>query len=107
MPLYVYQGLNTGETFELEQRISEAALTHNPTTGEPVKRLIGRPAIAFKGSGFYANDSKSSSSGGSSSVTKTEPSGDAKVEKTADSSTKSSDAPSSSPSAPAPTSSTE
>ncbi len=70
MPVYLYQGLTSGETFSLEQRISEAALTHHPQTGEPVKRLIGKPAIAFKGSGFYANDSKSSSS--SKSETKTE-----------------------------------
>ena len=60
MPTYVYQGLTTGITFELEQRITESALTHHPETDEPVKRLIGRPAISFKGSGFYANDSKSS-----------------------------------------------
>jgi putative FmdB family regulatory protein len=66
MPIYVYQGLTSGDTFELEQRISEAALTTHPTTGEPVKRLIGRPAISFKGSGFYANDSKSSATGNSS-----------------------------------------
>ena len=69
MPKYVYQGLETGTTFELEQRISEAALTHNPATGEAVKRLIGMPAISFKGSGFYANDSKG---GGSKSETKSE-----------------------------------
>ena len=61
MPVYMYQGLESGATFSLEQRISEAALTHHPETGEAVKRLIGKPAIAFKGSGFYANDSKSSS----------------------------------------------
>lgn len=74
MPKYVYQGLNTGVTFELEQRITESALTHHPETHEPVKRLIGRPAISFKGSGFYANDSKS----GSSSEPKSAPAGDAK-----------------------------
>jgi predicted nucleic acid-binding Zn ribbon protein len=62
MPVYVYQGLNSGKTFSLEQRIVDAALTHHPETGEPVKRLIGKPAIAFKGTGFYANDSKGSSS---------------------------------------------
>ena len=72
MPKYVYQGLTTGVTFELEQRITEAALTHHPETFEPVKRLIGRPAISFKGSGFYANDSKSSSE------PKAAPAGDAK-----------------------------
>jgi predicted nucleic acid-binding Zn ribbon protein len=75
MPKYVYQGLNTGVTFELEQRISESALTHHPETNEPVKRLIGRPAISFKGSGFYANDSKSSAS----SDTKAAPASDTKT----------------------------
>ncbi len=62
MPVYLYQGIESGETFNLEQRISEAALTHHPKTGEPVKRLIGKPAISFKGSGFYANDSKNTAS---------------------------------------------
>ena len=74
MPKYVYQGLTTKITFELEQRITEAALTHHPETNEPVKRLIGRPAISFKGSGFYANDSKSSAG----SETKVAPASDAK-----------------------------
>ncbi|MFN3267402.1 MAG: FmdB family zinc ribbon protein [Deinococcales bacterium] len=75
MPVYVYQGLNSGQTFSLEQRISEAALTHHPETGEPVKRLIGKPAIAFKGSGFYANDSKGSrnSSGSKESSSEAKP----------------------------------
>jgi predicted nucleic acid-binding Zn ribbon protein len=83
MPKYVYQGLTSGTTFELEQRISDPALTHHPETGEPVKRLIGRPAIAFKGSGFYANDSRSSggerkaSSAGGEAKSDSAPSGDA------------------------------
>jgi putative FmdB family regulatory protein len=85
MPVYVYQGLNTGQTFSLEQRISEAALTHHPETGEPVKRLIGKPAIAFKGSGFYANDSK-----GGSSNTSSEAKSESKTETSSDSSSTSS-----------------
>jgi predicted nucleic acid-binding Zn ribbon protein len=108
MPKYVYQGLETGTTFELEQRISEAALTHNPETGEAVKRLIGMPAISFKGSGFYANDSKG---GGSKSETKSEgTSGEAKAEPSsggsdaskASSGSDSSSATPSTPSTPAP-----
>jgi putative FmdB family regulatory protein len=87
MPVYVYQGLNSGQTFSLEQRISEAALTHHPETGEPVKRLIGKPAIAFKGTGFYANDSKGSQS-------KTESKSETKTESSADSSSSTSDSPS-------------
>ncbi len=61
MPVYIYRNLNTGETFELEQRISESALSAHPETGEPVKRLIQPVGIAFKGSGFYANDSRKDS----------------------------------------------
>lgn len=62
MPVYVYKNLTTGETFELQQRMTESALTTHPETGEPVKRLIQPVGIAFKGSGFYVTDSKSNSS---------------------------------------------
>ena len=62
MPIYRYRNLTTNETFELEQRITEPALTQDPTTGDPVKRLIQPVGIAFKGSGFYVNDSRSSQS---------------------------------------------
>jgi predicted nucleic acid-binding Zn ribbon protein len=61
MPIYVYKNINTGETFEIEQRITEAALKVHPKTGEPVIRLIQPVGIAFKGSGFYVNDSRGSS----------------------------------------------
>ncbi len=70
MPTYLYRNLMTGETFELEQRITDDALTVHPETGQPVKRLIQPVGIAFKGSGFYVNDTrkggrgKSSGSGG-------------------------------------------
>ena len=63
MPIYRYRNLTTNETFELEQRITESALTEDPKTGDPVKRLIQPVGIAFKGSGFYVNDSRSSSAG--------------------------------------------
>jgi putative FmdB family regulatory protein len=65
VPVYVYKNLKTGETFELSQRITESALSTHPETGDPVKRLIQPVGIAFKGSGFYVNDSRNSS--GSSS----------------------------------------
>ncbi len=68
MPIYVYRNLVTNETFEHEQRITEDALTVDPRTGDPVKRLIQPVGIAFKGSGFYVNDNRSSSSGGARST---------------------------------------
>jgi predicted nucleic acid-binding Zn ribbon protein len=58
MPVYVYRNLTTGATFEVEQRITEPALSADPTTGDPVKRIIQPVGIAFKGSGFYVNDSR-------------------------------------------------
>lgn len=66
MPVYVYRNLKTGETFEIEQRMTDPALTEHPETGDPVKRLIQPVGIAFKGSGFYVTDSRGSSGGGSS-----------------------------------------
>lgn len=66
MPTYVYRNLVSGETFEFEQRITESALTADPRTGEPVKRLIQPVGIVFKGSGFYINDSRSGSAKGES-----------------------------------------
>ncbi|MEZ4605626.1 MAG: hypothetical protein R2865_02150 [Deinococcales bacterium] len=33
MPIYVYKNLDTGETFEYQQSISEAALKTHPETG--------------------------------------------------------------------------
>ena len=63
MPVYVYRNLETGETFEVVQSMSEDALTTDPRTGAPVRRVIQPVGIAFKGSGFYVNDSRGSSGG--------------------------------------------
>jgi predicted nucleic acid-binding Zn ribbon protein len=73
VPVYVYKNLNTGETFEFEQRITEKALTHHPETSDPVKRLIQPVGIAFKGSGFYVTDSRNSSKGKSESKSESKP----------------------------------
>jgi predicted nucleic acid-binding Zn ribbon protein len=81
VPIYVYKNLTTGETFELEQRITEKALSHHPETGDPVKRLIQPVGIAFKGSGFYVNDSRNGSNTSSSKTeNKTEKTSDTKGE---------------------------
>lgn len=89
MPVYVYRNLNTNETFEIEQRITEAALTHHPETGDPVKRLIQPVGIAFKGSGFYVTDSRSGASKSSSANTSSDSSAapDSKADSKAESKT--------------------
>jgi predicted nucleic acid-binding Zn ribbon protein len=68
MPVYVYRNLNTGETFEFEQRITEPALSAHPETGDPVKRLVQPVGITFKGSGFYVTDSRRTGQDGKSSA---------------------------------------
>ncbi len=56
MPTYVYRR-EDGTMFEVEQRITEEALTTCPTTGQPVTRVIsGGTGLIFKGSGFYLTD---------------------------------------------------
>ena len=79
MPIYEYRRPD-GTTFEVLQKMSEDALTHDPETGVPVQRVLTAPAIHFKGSGFHntdygtrkrnrekaASESSSSGEGGSS-----------------------------------------
>lgn len=69
MPTYLYKNLETGEIYELVQSMREEAYTTHPETGVPIKRVLARPGIAFKGGGFHANDyrpkeKKSESKGG-------------------------------------------
>jgi predicted nucleic acid-binding Zn ribbon protein len=43
MPTYIYETTSPGKParrFEVEQRMSEPALTRHPETGEPVRRVI-------------------------------------------------------------------
>lgn len=56
MPTYLYKNLETGEIYELVQSMRDEAYTVHPELGVPVKRILARPGIAFKGSGFHAND---------------------------------------------------
>lgn len=58
MPTYVYECRSCGETFEREQRITESPLTKCDECGQDrLARVIQPVGIAFKGSGFYVNDS--------------------------------------------------
>ena len=58
MPTYVYETVTTsgrpGRSFEVEQRMSDPPLTHDPETGEPVKRVIAATFIGGKYGGSAA-----------------------------------------------------
>ena len=66
MPTYVYRFVDTGETIEVQQAFSDAALTEatHPGTGQvmAVKKVFTPVGVTFKGSGFYKTDSRGSSS---------------------------------------------
>jgi len=56
MPLYEYECQHCGLHYE---RLEHASALHNgtcPECGSVARRLIGAPALKFKGSGWYVND---------------------------------------------------
>ena len=61
MPIYVYECDTCGTRFERRQSMSDAPLTHCPECLGHIHRCVQPVGIAFKGSGFYVTDHKSSS----------------------------------------------
>lgn len=62
MPIYEYSCNSCGNDFEKLTSFSDTATPACPTCDSTaVARQLGRPAIHFKGSGWYITDSKSSS----------------------------------------------
>jgi putative FmdB family regulatory protein len=66
MPTYEYECLRCGHLFEEEAPITAPPRQRCPTCRGRVRRLLGRPAIVFKGSGFYVTDSRRQSGGNGS-----------------------------------------
>ncbi len=62
MPTYAYACPDCGAEFERVQKFTDKPVKKCPVCGKnKVHRVINRVAVAFKGSGFYINDSRSSS----------------------------------------------
>jgi putative FmdB family regulatory protein len=108
MPTYEYECTACGQHMEVFQRFSEDALTTCGVCGGVLRKVFHPAGIVFKGSGFYATDSrapaktgsgsKKDSDGGSASSSSDSSSGDSSGSSTSDggSSSKGSDAGSSS-----------
>ncbi|WP_405937216.1 FmdB family transcriptional regulator [Streptomyces sp. NBC_00726] len=101
MPTYQYQCTECGEGLEAVQKFTDDALTVCPNCDGRLKKVFSAVGIVFKGSGFYRNDSRGSSSSSTpaSSASKTSGSGSSSSASSASSDTKSSAAPASTPSA--------
>ena len=62
MPTYEYACKSCGEHLEVVQSFRDEPLTTCPACGGDLRKVFGSIGIAFKGSGFYKTDSRSSSS---------------------------------------------
>ena len=56
MPTYEYVCKSCGHLFEIVQSMRDEPLTECPECGGELRKVFAPPAIAFKGSGFYATD---------------------------------------------------
>ena len=62
MPTYQYTCNGCEELLEIVQDFSDAALTVCPKCGGELKKVFSAAGVVFKGTGFYRNDSRPSSS---------------------------------------------
>jgi putative FmdB family regulatory protein len=78
VPTYQYQCTECGEGLEAVQKFTDDALTECPNCGGRLKKVFSAVGIVFKGSGFYRNDSRGSSSSSSPATPKPSTSSDSK-----------------------------
>ncbi|MGW3912904.1 FmdB family zinc ribbon protein [Streptomyces sp. NPDC005070] len=88
MPTYQYQCTECGEGLEAVQKFTDDALTVCPSCDGRLKKVFSAVGIVFKGSGFYRNDSRGSSSS-SSPASKPSTSSDTKAASSASASSSS------------------
>lgn len=81
MPIYEYECLNCGTVFEKRQSFSDEPKADCPNGHADTRRRLAAPAIVFKGSGFYINDSRPKNGTNGSSSAKSETSSESKSEK--------------------------
>jgi putative FmdB family regulatory protein len=72
MPLYEYECFLCNHRFERIRRVADASAVKCPECGGKVRRLLGVPALQFKGSGWYVTDYGKGNGGRSTALAKTE-----------------------------------
>jgi putative FmdB family regulatory protein len=68
MPTYEYECTVCGQHIEVFQRFSEDPLTSCGVCGGKLRKVFHPAGIVFKGSGFYATDSRAKASSGAGST---------------------------------------
>lgn len=92
MPTYQYRCTACGEELEAVQKFTDPALTQCPTCEGALRKVFSAVGVVFKGSGFYATDSRKQEGRKAAASTGDSASKD-KTNSTASSSASSSDAP--------------
>ena len=72
MPLYEYECFLCQHKFEKICRVANASDVKCPECGGSVRRLLGAPALQFKGSGWYVTDYGKGNGGHSTALAKKE-----------------------------------
>ena len=72
MPLYEYECFLCGHRFERIRSVADASSLNCPECRGKVRRLLGAPALQFKGSGWYVTDYGKGNGGRSTALAKTE-----------------------------------
>ncbi|MEE1743968.1 FmdB family zinc ribbon protein [Streptomyces sp. NPDC059118] len=99
MPTYQYQCTECGEGLEAVQKFTDDALTVCPSCDGRLKKVFSAVGIVFKGSGFYRNDSRGSSSSSTPASSSAKASGSASSDSSSSSTSTGSDSKSSASSA--------
>lgn len=63
MPTYEYRCTDCGRDLEVQQRFSDDPLTVCPTCQGTLNKVFSAVGVVFKGSGFYATDSRKNDKG--------------------------------------------
>lgn len=62
MPTYQYQCTECGAALEVIQSFTDDTLTECPECAGRLRKVFNAVGVVFKGSGFYRNDSRSTTS---------------------------------------------
>ena len=73
MPTYQYLCTECGDSLEVQQSFTEDALTVCPECNGRLRKVFNAVGVVFKGSGFYRNDSRSTTTSSSPAAPSTTP----------------------------------
>jgi putative FmdB family regulatory protein len=62
VPTYSYRCTQCDTAFDIHQAFSDNTLTDCPTCGGKLRKVFSSIGVTFNGSGFYRNDSRSTTS---------------------------------------------